>query len=206
MLASVAETLPLYICEHAHFAPFILFFLLVLTGFNVPISEDLIILAGGAIASTCIQDHSLILYLAVFSGSGAAAWIAYGIGRVFGEKLFQMRYFQTIATPYRMHRLSHYFEKFGIFTFIVGRFCPGGVRNAIFLSSGLIKMPFYCFALRDVVGCLISTLTLFYLGYISGQHFDTILSFFHQYSEWALALGALLAAASVLFIRMRSYF
>lgn len=175
-----------YICAHAHHAPWILFSLLLLTGLSIPISEDLILLGGGAIASTCIPEHTTELYIWLFLGSALAAWEAYAIGRFFGPRLYQIRFFKSIVTPHRIEALRSYYAKYGFFTFIVGRFCPGGIRNALFMSSGLTKMPFYLFVFRDSVACLISTMTLFFLGYKFGQHFDLILYYFHRYTHWFL--------------------
>lgn len=173
-----------YICHHVHNAPWILFCLLLLTGLCIPISEDILLLSGGAIASACIPEHAKTIYVWLFLGSYLAAWEAYWIGRLLGPKLYQVYYFRSIVTPHRLERLRHYYAKFGVFTFIIGRFCPGGIRNALFISSGLTKIPFYLFALRDGCACLISTITLFFLGYQFGQNFDLIVSYFYRYTHW----------------------
>jgi membrane-associated protein len=188
-----------YICEHAHHAPWIMFSLLLLTGLSLPISEDIILLGGGAIASTCIPDHTLRMYTWLFLGSFLAAWEAYWIGRLLGPQLYHIRYFKSVVTPYRLEVLRHYYAKFGIFTFIVGRFCPGGIRNALFMSSGLTKMPFYLFILRDGLACLISTLTLFFIGYKFGQHLDLMIDYFHRYTHWFFIILACLLSIGLLY-------
>lgn len=189
----VLESLFFYICEHVHYAPWILFSLLLLTGLCIPISEDLLLLSGGVIASTCLSGHAIELYGWLFSGSLLAAWEAYWIGRLLGPKLYQVPVFKSIVTPHRLEVLRDYYARFGLFTFIVGRFCPGGIRNALFMSSGLSKVPFQNFILRDTLACLISTLSFFFLGYKFGQHFDLINSFFKRYTEAFLGLMILLA-------------
>lgn len=189
-----------YICENVHLAPWIMFSLLLLTGLSVPISEDILLLGGGAIASTCMPDHALLMYVWLFLGSYLAAWIAYWIGRMLGPKLYQIRLLKSIVTPHRLDVLRYYYAKFGIFTFLVGRFCPGGIRNALFMSSGLTKMPFYLFILRDGLACMISTLTLFFIGYKFGEHLDLILYYFHRYTYWIfIILGFLLGIGLLYF-------
>lgn len=187
------ESLFFYVCEHVHYAPWILFGLLLLTGLCLPISEDLLLISGGAIASTCLREHTIELYLWLFSGSLLAAWEAYWIGRLMGPKLYQVPVFKSIVTPHRLDALRGYYAKFGLFTFIFGRFCPGGIRNALFMSSGLSKIPFQKFIVRDTLACLISTLSFFFLGYKFGQHFDLIVSYFYRYTDgfliFLLALG-----------------
>lgn len=194
------ESIFSYICEHAHHAPWIIFLLLLLAGLGIPISEDVLLLGAGALASTCIPDHTLRLFTWIFLGCILSAWETYWIGRLLGPKLYEIRFFKLLINPHYMGLLSYYYAKFGIFTFIVGRFFPGGIRNALFLSSGITKMPFPLFALRDGIACFISTNVLFHLGYKFGQNLDTILFYFDRYTEWFLAIiGSLLLIGGVIF-------
>jgi membrane protein DedA with SNARE-associated domain len=191
------ETVLTYICEHASHAHWIIFCLLLLSGLSIPISEDVLLLGGGAIASTCIPDHAVHLYLWIFFGSLLAAYEAYWIGRILGPKLYDIRLFSLLVTPHRVRRLQYYFSKFGIFTFIVGRFCPGGVRNTLFMTSGFTKMPFSLFMLRDGFACLLSTFVLFSIGYFFGQNIDKIVLHFQRYSEYFIAFFCVLATAGL---------
>ncbi len=198
------ESFLAYICEHALQAPYIIFLLLLLAGFNVPISEDLMLLIGGIIASTCIPEHTLYLYIWIFFGCWLSAWEAYWVGRLLGPKLYTIKWFSHILTPHRIERLHYYYEKFGVLTFIVGRFFPGGVRNALFITSGLGKMPFLKFISRDFVGCLISTSVIFSIGYQFGEYHEKIFHFFKIYNETALILlVAILATIALLIWKSR---
>lgn len=187
------ETILFFICEHAHYAPWIMFGLLLLGGLNLPVSEDIMLLGGGAIAATCIPDHTLKIYIVIFLGCYLSAWEAYWIGRLLGPRLYHIRPFKFIITPNRLERLRHYYARFGIFTFIIGRFCPGGIRNALFMSSGLTHMPFGHFILRDGIACLISSTVFFQIGYHFGANFDTLLFYFDRYSHWFLAVILILS-------------
>ena len=128
-----------FICLHIHDAYWILFLLLLLAGMNIPISEDLILLTGGALASTCLETSAQVwhLYFWIFLGCWVSAWEAYWLGRLLGPKLYEIKWFSRFITAKRISALHHYYERFGILTFIVGRFVPGGVRNALFMTSGL---------------------------------------------------------------------
>ena len=172
-----------YICENAIHAHWILFLLLLLSGLNLPISEDILLLGGGAIASTCLpkgNEYVIQLYFWIFLGCYLAAWEGYWIGRILGPNLYRFQLFRSLLTQQRLDKLRHYYAKYGIFTFIIGRFFPGGVRSALFLSSGLTKMPFPLFILRDGFACLLSTFTLFNIGY----HFKGV----QRYGFWFLIL------------------
>lgn len=180
------ESLLNYICDNAYQAHWIMFCLLLLTGLNLPISEEIMLIGGGAIASTCIPEHAFRLYIWIFLGCYLSAWEAYWIGRLLGPRLYRIRLFKSIITPTRLDWLRYYYAKFGIFTFIVGRFCPGGIRNALFMSSGLTKMPFHLFILRDGLACVISSLVFFQLGYHFGENIHSILIYVQRYSDWFL--------------------
>lgn len=184
------ESIVTFACAHAHSAHWIFFLLLMLAGLNIPISEDLILIVSGAIASTCIPDKALFLFSWVFAGCWLSAWEAYAIGRFLGPKVYDIRWFKHIVTPSRINRLHHYYEKFGVFTFIVGRFIPGGVRNALFMTAGLGKMPFLKFILRDGFACLISTSVLFSIGYALGNNYEVVFHYIKTYNE--VVVGILL--------------
>jgi membrane-associated protein len=195
------ESIISFACLYAHEAHWMIFCLLLLAGFNVPISEDLLLIMGGIISGSCIPDHTLHLYAWLFAGCWLSAWISYWIGRIYGPKLYDIKWFSHILTRKRIEKLHYYYEKFGIFTFIVGRFLPGGVRNALFMSSGLGKMPFKSFILRDGFACLISSATLFSLGLLFAQNYQVILHYFKGYEEIVLtALGLLVMTGLGLYL------
>jgi membrane-associated protein len=194
------ESILSLICEQSHNAYWIIFCLLLLAGLNVPISEDFLLIVGGVIASTCFIEPTrfeiFFLYSWIYAGCWLSAWEAYWIGRLLGPKLYRIRWFSHVITVKRIEVLHYYYEKFGILTFIVGRFIPGGVRNALFMTSGLGKMPFLRFITRDGLACLISSATVFYLGYFFGNNYGLLLHYFKQYQ---IAIVLLLISAVIIF-------
>lgn len=140
------------------------------------------LLTAGALSSTCQHDGWEIarLYFSVYLACWVAAWECYWIGRLLGPKLFNFRWFRKVITPYRLDKIKDYIHRFGILTFIVGRFIPGG-RNALFMSTGFIRMSFPSFILRDSIGCFFSTATVFSLGYFFGSHYQQIVEIFKMY-------------------------
>ncbi len=189
------ESIFTFICDNAAHAHYIFFGLLFLAGLNVPISEDLLLLTAGAIVSRCMPDQYLHLYAWMFFGCWISGWEAYWLGRYFGPKLYKFSWFNKAVNPERIARLHHYYEKFGVLTFIVGRFIPGGVRNALFITSGMGKMPFLTFIARDFVASLISTTVVFYIGYTFGEHYEEISAYFIRYNR--IVLIALIGAITL---------
>jgi membrane protein DedA with SNARE-associated domain len=192
-----------FICQNAHSAHWMIFLLLLLAGLNVPISEDILLLGAGAIASTCIPDHTLHLFLWTWAGCWISAWEAYWVGRLLGPKLYTIRWFSHVITPQRIERLHHYYEKFGIFAFIFGRFCPGGVRNALFMTSGLGKMPFSVFLMRDGIACALAASTIFYIGYCLGGNYKVIATYIAHFGTIILSVVATVAITAIIVVWIR---
>lgn len=197
------ETLLSEICARAEIAHWIFLIMLLLAGLNVPLSEDVILIMGGAITSTCIPDHALRMLLFLYVGCWLSAWEAYAIGRFLGPKLYDIRWFSHVITPQRIDRLHHYYEKFGFLTFVVGRFIPGGVRNALFMTCGLGKMPFLRFIARDGIACLFSTVVLFYFGYKAGEHAQLLITYFKKYELFIILTLALSGSALLIWFKTR---
>lgn len=185
------------LCDFASAAPWIILVLFLLGGLNLPISEDILIITTGALASLCMPEHAYSLYIWTYICCCLASWETYWIGRLYGPKLYDIKWFSKILSPQRIERLHTFYEKYGILVFLIGRFCPGGVRNALFLSSGLGKMPFPTYMLRDGLGALCATAALYYLGYTFGQNYQTILHYFKTYDE--IAIGAIISIG-ILFV------
>lgn len=192
-----------FICEHAHQAHWWIFCLILLTGLNIPISEDLLIISAGILAGSCIPEHTLHMWLWVYAGTCLSAWEAYWIGQYFGPKLYQMRWFRRIITTKRVAALKRYYEKFGIFIFMIIRFMPGGIRNGFSMSYGLMKIPFPKFIIFDGFAALLSVNILFFLGYAFGQNSELLFHYIKRYDEWGMAIIVIAAIAAFMIIRYK---
>lgn len=162
------------------------------------------LLTAGAVSSSCGYDNREIalLYLSVYLACWFAAWETYWIGRTFGPKLFKLRWFSRLLTAERLERIKSYIRRFGIYTFILGRFIPGG-RNALFMSMGLTRLPFLRFIARDSIGCFLSTATLFSLGHLFGSHLEEIIEVFKLYRMFFFGTLVFIILLSVLLIYFR---
>jgi membrane-associated protein len=187
-----------YICAHADHAHYIFLGLLFLAGLNLPISEDLLLLTAGALVSRCIPDQYWHLYSWMFIGCWLSGWEPYWLGRLLGPKLYKIRWFQHIINPERIQHLHYYYEKFGIWTFILGRLIPGGVRNALFITSGMGKMPFLLFTSRDFVAAFVSTNIVFYIGFLFGENYELLADYVIRYNRIAFFILALLVLGTCL--------
>lgn len=184
------ETLTELIYQHIHHAHYLIFGLLLLAGLNIPISEDVLLLIGGGIVSTVLPENYTIMLLWLYLGCIISAYEAYWLGRLAGPRLYCLPWINRFINVEKVEKMRSFFERYGILTFFVGRFIPGGVRNVLFMSSGLAEMPFLRFILRDGLAAMLSTYVLFTLGYTFGKNLDVILSAFKEYETITIALMA----------------
>ncbi len=170
------ETLIQFLFEHAQYAHWIVFGALLLAGFNIPISEDLMIIFSAVLAATVIPENTYKLFTAVFLGCYVSDCICYGIGRHFGPKLWKISWFAKAFKREKIDQIHAYYKKYGFLTLLIGRFIPFGVRNGLFLTAGLGKMPFKKFLLSDGIACICSNTTLFTIAYTLGRNYEVLLA------------------------------
>jgi len=170
------DSLIQFLLEHAQNAHWIIFSALMLAGFNVPISEDLMIIFSAIIASTIVPENTFKIFAAVFLGCYISDWVCYWIGRKFGPKLWNIRWFAKTFDQKRLAQIHNYYEKYGFKTLLFGRFIPFGVRNGLFLAAGLGKMHFGKFLLSDGIACLCSNTVLFLLAYYGSRNYEALIA------------------------------
>lgn len=164
------ESILPFIQDHASQAHWFIFSLLMLAGLNFPISEDLLIILSGVLASTVVPENTWKLFLAVFLGAYLSDWMVYWIGRLWGAHLWKLRWFSRLFQPNRLEQIIQYYKRYGVLTLLVGRFIPFGVRNCLFATAGLGKMHFSKFLIGDGIACLLSNSTLFLISYFFGKN------------------------------------
>lgn len=162
------------IITYSTYAPWVIFGLLLLAGLSVPISIDLLMVTSAVLAATTIPEVAFPLYLSMLLGSTLSAWIAYWIGRKALPRLLKIRFFAKLLPDQRIERIERFYQSHGWLTLIIGRFIPFGVRNGIFMTVGISKMPFIRFIVRDGIACLLWTTTCFTTYYYLGLNYQTL--------------------------------
>ncbi len=165
-----------------------------LAGLNLPISEDLLIIVSGVLASSVVPENTWKLFTAVFLGAYLSDWIVYWLGRWLGPNLQKVKWFANFFRKERVQKIEAYYKKYGALTLLVGRFIPFGVRNCLFVTAGLGKMHFGKFALFDGIACILSNTVLFTLAYYCGKNFTGL------YGYVNIALFATFVVALIGFI------
>lgn len=199
------NTIIQFLFEHAHYAHWIVFGALMLAGLNIPISEDLMIILSAVLAATIVPENTGVLFLAVFLGCYISDWVCYWIGRKWGPKLWGIKWFAKTFDQKKLEKIHNYYAKYGFWTLLIGRFIPFGVRNCLFLSAGLGKMPFGTFLLSDGIACIISNSVLFYLAYSAGKNYEALLAFIKTFNIFLFLFFLVLIIGVIWYKRRTSY-
>ena len=157
-----------WLIQYTHYFPVAAFIALLLAGVNVPISEDLIIITGALICTdnkTLLFPTLVCIYSAVIISDFICYWLGVGIRR----GILKTQFAVWLFSPKVVDKIQYFLDKFGIFTFIVCRFIPFGVRNTLFMSSGLTGLKLKRFILYDIPAAIISVSTLIFLVYHFGD-------------------------------------
>lgn len=157
-----------FLNQHVTYAPLIAFILLVLAGLNLPLSEDLIVITSAFLARAN-EESKYYFYMAVLAGVIISDHIAYWIGNRIGHGLNKKYFHKKFLTPAKLERVHYYIKKYGIFSFIICRFIPFGVRNTLFITSGIMRIKYGLFTLFDGIAAIISVSTLFFLFFRLGS-------------------------------------
>ncbi len=162
----------------APYTQYISFALLVLSGFSLPISEDIVFIISASIAATMARENRYYIFIGCVLGAITGDTVAYCIGRyginriLFNKFLERIKFIKREKTERRLRRMQEYFQRYGGKTIFFGRFIPFGMRNVIFMTCGLIRMKFMKFFLTDLLALACTSAILFTLGYSFGNKYE----------------------------------
>lgn len=165
-----------FLLQHTTIAPFILFGLILLAGLNIPISIDVLLVVTSILAATIYPDSAIYLFLTFLMACIFSAWISYWLGRLVGTRLTNISWLSWIISKEKIQKMELFHKKFGFFAFLFGRFIPFGVRNCLFMSTGISKVPFWRFAIYDSIACTIWASSFFYLLFNLSQNYDQLIA------------------------------
>jgi len=191
-----------FILAQSDYAHFYIFGLFMLAGFNVPVSEDVLIIAGAIISVKFAPENATLLFLSCYLGAYFSDLICYFLGRTLGLRIISIKPFSKFVDQNKINSMSGFFEKFGIATLFFGRFIPFGVRNALFLSAGISKMNFVKFAVVDLLACTTTSVILFSLGRLFAENYEKLFEHLAN-SKWIIVAIALMTLATIVFFKKR---
>jgi membrane protein DedA with SNARE-associated domain len=133
---------------------------MVLTGCGLPMPEEVAIIAGGALAASGKLDPWMTLG-ALLIGAILGDCVMYFIGYRFGRRILKAnRFCAAYLTPEREQRVEVLLVRHGAYVLFFARFLVG-IRGPIYITAGILKMPFRKFLLADLV-CATVVVSLFF--------------------------------------------
>ena len=145
-------------------------------------------IACALIAATILPESTYPLFFSLLIGTYFAAWLSYWFGRLLGPKLSRLPYIRAIATPTKLKRMETFYKRRGFVTLLLGRFVPFGIRNCLFMSTGMSRFSFPRFAVRDAIACTIWASTMFTIFYHLGANLDRLIHFAKTFNIIIFAL------------------
>ncbi len=146
----------------------LLFALLFGCGIGLPMNEDIVLLAAAALTLKGVMEPPALMLVAWFGLVGGDA-LVFHWGHRFGTRLLRKPFLARLMTEARLESLQATMRRYGPAYIFVVRFMPG-VRTALFLAAGSLKMPYRHLFVYDGVAALVELPLLVYgVRYVGGR-------------------------------------
>jgi membrane protein DedA with SNARE-associated domain len=157
------------------------FGLLVSAAFGNPVPEEVMIATAGGYAASMTEFglFRFLMWPVVIVGALVADVLLYGLGRLFGARLLELKWLRRLSPPEQHQRIHDNFHRYGFAIFALGRLVPG-IRTTLFLAAGMMRLNLLRFCLADGIGGLFGGSLFFWLGYGLGSHFQEALASWDQ--------------------------
>ncbi|NLE40047.1 MAG: DedA family protein [Pirellulaceae bacterium] len=141
---------------------------MILTGAGLPLPEEVAIVAAGVLASVGRLDPWLAL-AACLVGALIGDCLMYWIGRHFGRRVLrEHHWWNRFVKPEREAQVERMLADHGFKVLFLSRFLVG-LRSPVYLSAGILRLPFRRFLLYDLFCATIVIGTFFGLSYYFGE-------------------------------------
>ena len=195
-----------FIQQYAEYLPWVVFGLILLSGFGIPIGEDLIIIPAGVIVGEQLLDSTVWVptVLLAWLGVGLADVLWFTWCSLFGTRLLHSRFFRRFMHPKRLLQAKHQIDQKGVWVIVAARFIPGS-RTAAITVAGLMHMKTWKFAVATWSCVAFSAPMQFGVGVLIGRGIASRDAF--GAAQWIFAAVVLAVVISVLvvgFARWRS--
>jgi membrane protein DedA with SNARE-associated domain len=162
---------------------------------GLPISSEIVVPLGGALASQGKLNFILVV-LAASVANLTGSLIAFWLTRRYGERVVLSRAGRWAGLSRGHLRLANrFFGRFGLWAVFVGRLLPI-VRTYISFPAGLSKIGYVRFTLATLAGAIPWNLALAFAGLKLGEHYQTVAATIGPFViPFAIAVVILLAVA-----------
>jgi len=168
-------------------------------GTTIHISEDLIAISAGIIASQGL----IPLWLAITAclvGIYIGDFLIYLAGRWLGTRGARRAPMKWFISEAKLKRSSQWFEQRGDLLVFFTRFIPG-TRFPVYFTAGVLRLNWIKFALVFLISCLVWTPLIVGLSYFVGAQ---LMEWFQAFERFAMP--AIIALAAITYLVMRFSF
>lgn len=183
----------------------VVFSVLVLCGFGLPLPEDIILVTGGLLAwraspleeatfSGMLRDGGLLSMIGFgLGGILAGDSIIFLAGRKLGHRVAEFGPLRRIITPQKLTDAEKLLRRRGNLVVVVARFLPG-LRAPTYFTVGHARLPYWEFLLFDGAAALISAPLWVCLGFYFGSNIAEALRTAGHFSNYILLAVAAVVA------------
>jgi membrane protein DedA with SNARE-associated domain len=158
--------------------------------FGIPLPGETMLIAAALYAGAG-HLNVLLVGLIAFAAAVLGDNVGYAIGHFGGRRLIERVGKYVFITPARLDRAEDFFNRHGGKLVVVARFVEG-LRQANGLVAGTIHMHWLKFLACNALGAALWVGLWTTLGYIAGDHVETISRYF---TYFAIGLAVLFLAA-----------
>lgn len=188
-----------WLTELAANAPYLVIWgILLLTGFGLPLPEDIPLILAGYLAGQQMANPWIMFPGAFLAILGSDA-IVYTIGRRYGYHVPRLPVLRRFITEDRLATTERLIHTHGGKFIFMARFLPG-LRTPAFFTAGTFKIPFWKFLLFDGSAAILSVPLILGLAYYFADEIDQVRQWAHE-AQLAAALIAVVAIALFLLIK-----
>lgn len=193
----------IHLADTAPYAPYlVLVGLMFLTGFGLPLPEDLPIILGGYFAATLNSIDWAIMLVALFVALMGADGFVFWMGRRYGHHVPKLPLLNRYLTEKRLAKAEKLLHKHGGKFVFVARFLPG-LRTPAILTAGIFKLPYWKLLLYDGSAAMISVPTIFFVAYFFAAELNQV---FKWVKEGQLAVIGVIVVVIALLIAGKMLF
>ncbi len=179
-----------------HYGYWAVLLLVLVEDFGIPVPGETILIAA-AIFAGAGRLNVVVVAIVGFVAAVVGDNIGFAIGH-FGGRALAVRWGRYVfLTEERLDKAEVFFNRHGGKIIVVARFIEG-LRQANGIIAGISGMHWRRFVFFNAIGAALWVGTWVTIGYVAGNHIDTIYHYITTYSYYALIAVVVLVVAFII--------
>ena len=146
----------------------LVFALLFGCGIGLPMNEDIVLLAAAALTLRGVMEPVPLMVVAWFGLVGGDA-LVFHWGHRYGADLLRKPFLARIVPGHKLDAMQATMRRYGPAYIFVVRFMPG-IRTALFLAAGSLKMPYrHLFVFNGLAALIELPILVYGVRYVGGN-------------------------------------